>query len=252
MEKISAVIITFNEERNIVRCLQSLEGIADEIIVVDSFSTDNTEKLCDPFNVKFVKHPFEGHIQQKSWAVGQATYDYVLSLDADEALSEMLKKSITEVKTNLQADGYSFSRLSNYLGQWIKHCSWYPDVKLRLWNRRKGSWGGINPHDKVIMQAGSNVQRIKGDLLHYSYYSIQQHLNQINKFTDIAAKEAFAQGKKTSMFIAIVRGVWKFKRDYFFKLGFLDGAYGFVICVLAGYTTFIKYLKIRELKKAGN
>lgn len=250
MVKISAVIITFNEERNIKRCLQSLDGMVDEILVVDSFSTDDTESLCKPFGVRFIKHPFEGHIQQKSWAAGQASFDYILSLDADEALSEQLKVSITSAKSNWEADGYSFSRLNNYLGKWIKHCGWYPDIKLRLWDRRKGDWGGDNPHDRVIMQEGSQVKRIGGDLLHYSYHSIQQHLNQINSFTEIAAKQAIANGKSSSVFKAVFKSFWKFKRDYIFKLGFLDGYYGFVICVLSAYAVFIKYIKIRELKNS--
>jgi glycosyltransferase involved in cell wall biosynthesis len=248
---LSAVIITFNEELNIVRCLQSLDGIADEIVVVDSFSNDNTENLCKPFGVRFIKHAFEGHIQQKSYAAHQATYNYVLSLDADEALSDELKKSVLEVKNNWQADGYSFSRLNNYLGQWIRHCGWYPDIKLRLWDKRKGQWGGNNPHDKVIMQPGSKVYKINGDLLHYTYYSIRQHLDQINKFSEIAAIEAVAKGKSSSVFIAVVKGIMRFKRDYFLKLGFLDGAHGFEICALNAYSTFAKYIKIRELKKAG-
>lgn len=250
MVKISAVIITFNEERNIKRCLQSLGGIVDEIVVVDSFSTDDTESLCKPFGVRFIKHPFEGHIQQKSWAAGQASFDYILSLDADEALSEQLKVSITSAKSNWEADGYSFSRLNNYLGKWIKHCGWYPDIKLRLWDRRKGDWGGDNPHDRVIMQEGSQVKKIGGDLLHYSYHSIQQHLNQINSFTEIAAKQAIANGKSSSVFKAVFKSFWKFKRDYIFKLGFLDGYYGFVICVLSAYAVFVKYIKIRELKNS--
>lgn len=251
MIKISAVIITFNEERNMVRCLQSLEGVADEIVVVDSFSKDDTEKLCKSFDVHFIKHPFEGHIQQKAWAAAQATYNYVLSLDADEALSDDLRQSIAEVKANWQADGYSFNRLTNYLGKWIKHCGWYPDMKLRLWDRRKGSWGGVNPHDRIIMLDGSRIERIKGDLLHYSYYSIQQHIDQINKFTEIAAKEAVAKGIKASVFKAVFKSIWKFKRDYIFKLGFLDGYYGFVICVLSAYAVFIKYIKIKEFRNAG-
>jgi glycosyltransferase involved in cell wall biosynthesis len=251
MVKISAVIITYNEERNIERCLKSVEGIADEIVVVDSYSTDETEQLCLAAGARFLKHTFEGHIQQKSWAAGQASYDFILSLDADEALSETLKKSISDVKNNWHADGYTFSRLNNYMGRWIKHCGWYPDVKLRLWDRRKGDWGGNNPHDKVIMKEGSSIKRIKGDLLHYSYYSMKQHLDQINKFTEIAAMEGFDKGKKSSFFMAVIKGTWKFNRDYFFKLGFLDGYYGFLVCYLSAYTVFIKYIKMNELKKAG-
>ncbi len=249
MIKISAVIITFNEERNIVRCLQSLDGLADEIVVVDSFSTDATGQLCKPFHTRFLQRAFEGYKQQKSWACQQAENEYILSLDADEVISEALRTSILSVKQDWKADGYYFNRLNNYLGKWIKHCGWYPDAKLRLWDRRKGAWSGINLHESVQMQANTTIGKLKGDLLHYSYYSTRQHLDQINKFTEIAAKEGLVKGKKSSLFIAIFKSIWKFKRDYIFKLGFLDGYYGFVICALSAYAVFIKYIKIRELMK---
>jgi glycosyltransferase involved in cell wall biosynthesis len=249
MTKISAVIITFNEERNIVRCLQSLEGIADEIVVVDSYSTDATEKLCKSFNVRFLQHPFEGYMQQKSWACSQAKFDFILQLDADEQLSEELKRSVLTVKADWRADGYSFNRLTNYIGKWIRHCGWYPDAKLRLWDRRKGAWSGINLHESVKMNNDAVVAKLEGDLLHFSYYSIQQHLNQINSFTEIAAKEGVAKGKNTSFFVIVFKTIWKFKRDYIFKLGFLDGYYGFVVCAMSAYTVFVRYLKMRELKK---
>lgn len=249
MIKISAVIITFNEERNIVGCLQSLQGIADEIVVVDSFSTDATEELCKSYNVRFIQHPFEGYMQQKSWACAQAEFDYILQLDADEQLSEELKHSILEVKADWKADGYSFNRLTNYIGKWIRHSGWYPDAKLRLWDRRKGAWSGINLHESVKMSENAIVGKLKGDLLHFSYYSVQQHLNQINSFTEIAAKEGVAKGKNTSLPVIIIKVIWKFKRDYFLKLGFLDGYYGFVVCSMSAYNTYVKYLKMRELKK---
>jgi glycosyltransferase involved in cell wall biosynthesis len=249
MIKISAVIITFNEERNIVRCLQSLEGIADEIVVVDSYSADATEKLCRQFDVQFLQHPFEGYMQQKSWACNQAKYDYILQLDADEQLSEELRRSILAVKSDWKADGYSFNRLTNYIGKWIRHSGWYPDTKLRLWDRRKGAWSGINLHESIKMNDYAVVAKLKGDLLHFSYYSIQQHLNQINSFTEIAAKEGVAKGKNTSLVVIVFKVIWKFKRDYFFKLGFLDGYYGFVVCAMSAYTAFVKYLKMREIKR---
>jgi len=249
MIQISAVIITYNEERNIVRCLQSLEGIADEIVVVDSLSADATVALCKPYNARVLQHPFEGYMKQKSWACEQATFNYILSLDADEVVSKELRKSILAVKQDWKADSYSFNRLNNYLGKWIRHCGWYPDTKLRLWDRRKGAWSGINLHESVKMADNAVSRKLKGDLLHYSYYSIQQHLDQINKFTGIAAKEGFETGKPSNLFIAIIKSIWKFKRDYIFKLGFLDGYYGFVICVLSAHAVFVKYLKIKELNK---
>jgi len=188
-------------------------------------------------------------MQQKTWACEQAKYDYILQLDADEQLSEELKRSILTVKEDWKADGYSFNRLTNYLGKWIRHCGWYPDTKLRLWDRRKGAWSGINLHENVKMHENTVVAKLKGDLLHFSYYSIQQHLNQINSFTEIAAKEGVAKGKNTSFFVIVFKTIWKFKRDYFFKLGFLDGYYGFVVCAMSAYTLFVKSLKMRELKR---
>lgn len=199
---------------------------------MDSFSTDSTENLCKQFNVKFIQHPFEGYMQHKSWACDQATFDYILQLDADEQVSEELKQSILGVKADWKADGYTFNRLTNFIGKWIKHSGWYPDAKLRLWDRRKGAWSGINLHESIKMDDSSVVAKLKGDLLHYSYYSIQQHLNQINNFTEIAAKEGVAKGKNTSLFLIIFKVIWKFKRDYIFKLGFLDGYYGLVVCTM--------------------
>ncbi|PIQ15560.1 MAG: glycosyl transferase, partial [Flavobacteriales bacterium CG18_big_fil_WC_8_21_14_2_50_32_9] len=125
--QLSVVIITYNEQRNIARCLDSVLPVADEIIVVDSFSTDDTEKICSQYNVKFLQHPFKGHIEQKNYALAQAQFDYVLSLDADEALSETLLQEIKNIKTHCEKDAYSFNRLTNFCGQWIKHCGWYPD-----------------------------------------------------------------------------------------------------------------------------
>src|SRR6516225_8076489 len=148
MTSVSIVIITFNEEKNIRRCLESVKEIADEIVVVDSLSTDHTKSICKEFGVRFIEQKFLGYIEQKNFALDQAKYDYVLSLDADEAISKELVKSIQEVKQNPESDGYRMNRLTNFCGKWIKHGSWYPDTKLRVFNRKKARWGGINPHDK--------------------------------------------------------------------------------------------------------
>ncbi|MBN2682017.1 MAG: glycosyltransferase family 2 protein [Bacteroidales bacterium] len=249
MIKLSVVIITYNEEKNIERCLQSVKKIADEIVVLDSFSNDKTEEICSKYNVKFIKNKFEGHIEQKNLAITYAENPYILSLDADEAISEELEKSILEVKSNWDADGYYFNRLTNYCGKWIRHCGWYPDKKLRLWDSRKGCWTGENPHDRYELNAGSEKKYLKGDLYHYSYYSIEDHINQVNKFTKIGAETAVKKGKKASLFKIFFNPLWKFKVDYFFRLGFLDGYYGFVICIISSHATFLKYIKIRELNK---
>ena len=166
--KLSVVIITFNEEKNIERCLKSVQEIADEIIVLDSFSSDKTEEICKKNNVSFYQHEFDGHIQQKNRVMNMANNDYVLSLDADECLDEALTEEIKKIKDNSTHKAYQFNRLTNYCGKWIKHCGWYPDVKLRIWDKNIARWGGINPHDKVIVDENIEVKHIKGDLLHYS------------------------------------------------------------------------------------
>jgi glycosyltransferase involved in cell wall biosynthesis len=247
MEKISLVIITFNEEKNIRQCLSSAFDIVDEIIVVDSFSTDKTEEICSQFDVKFVKHKFEGHIEQKNWALTQAKYPIILSLDADEVLSDELKNSILSVKNNSEYEGYFFNRKTNYCGKWINHTGWYPDQKLRLWKAGQGNWTGMNPHDKFELIPGATKKFLKGDLLHYSYHSISQHIQQVDKFTDIIALANFNKGKRTNLLKAIFHSIWKFKHDYILKLGFLDGYYGFVISIISAFATFSKNIKLIEL-----
>lgn len=247
MVRISAVIITFNEEKNIRRCLESLQGIVDEIVVVDSFSKDKTKEICSTFDVKFVEHAFEGHIEQKNWAITQTSNPYVLSLDADEALDETLKKSILKVKENWTHDAYSMNRLTNYCGKWIRHCGWYPDTKLRLWDTRKGEWGGDNPHDKYeLFDKEAKTLHLDGDLLHYSYYTLEDHYKQVTYFTDILAKAQYNKGKKAPLIVLLFSPIVKFMKDYFFKLGFLDGKAGFTICRISAYATYTKYKKLRR------
>jgi glycosyltransferase involved in cell wall biosynthesis len=247
--KLSAVIITFNEERDIGRCLDSLQGIADEIVVVDSYSTDATQEIVKSKGATFISHKFEGHIEQKNWAISQATFPHILSLDADEALDEDLKKSIKTVKDNWQYNGYYLSRLTNYCGKWIRHGLWYPDRKLRLWDSRKGAWGGQNPHDTYILKENNETLELKGHLLHYSIYSLEEHLNQIKKFTDISSAAAFKNGKRSSLLKIIFSPTLKFVRAYFFKLGFLDGKEGWMIARWSAYATFLKYSKLKALQK---
>jgi glycosyltransferase involved in cell wall biosynthesis len=247
--KLSVVIITFNEEKNIKRCLQSVLSIADDIVVVDSFSTDATRSICEQMGARFVQHAFEGHIQQKNFAITQAKYQYVLSLDADEELNDGLTSEISKVKKNWQMDGYSMNRLTNYCGHWVKYCGWYPDVKLRLWDSSKGSWGGINPHDEYFMQEGSKTGHLMGDILHYSYHSIQDHYKQVEYFTSISAKAYFERGIRSSIFKIWLNPIHKFLRDYFFKLGILDGKTGYIICKISAYATYLKYQKLLEYQK---
>ena len=249
MIKLSVVILTFNEEKNIERCLMSVRDIADEIVVVDSFSTDNTENICKKHNVRFIAHKFEGYIEQKNWAITQAKFPHILSLDADEALSDELKQSILKVKNDWQFDGYFFNRLNNYCGKWIKHGAWYPDRKLRLWDSRKGKWTGTNPHDKFELQAKATKAYLNGNILHYSISTISEHISQINKFSSIKATEAFRAKEKANFYKIFFKPIIRFLSDYFIKLGILDGYSGFLICVLSATSTFLKYAKLKQLWK---
>jgi glycosyltransferase involved in cell wall biosynthesis len=248
--KLSAVIITYNEEKNIGRCLESVRAVADEIVVVDSYSTDQTEEICRRMNVKFLQHHFEGHIEQKNYALSCAAYPHVLSLDADEVLSEKLIQAIQAARQSWQFDGYCFNRLTNYCGKWIRHSGWYPDTKLRLWDTRKGRWGGVNPHDRVMLDAKSRVCHLPGDLYHYSYHTIKDHIDQINRFSEIAARAAHGEGRHASLLSDIVLNpLLTFFKKYFLKLGILDGYAGFLIAIHTAYGKFLKYIKLRELEK---
>ncbi len=252
MTKISGVIITFNEEKSIENCLKSLVGVVDEIVVIDSFSTDRTKEICKAYNVGVIQQKFLGFTDQKNFAMSKAKYDYVLSLDADEALSKQLSDEILKAKNNLEFDGYSFNRLNNYCGTWIKHSGWYPDNKIRLFNRKKAHWVGENNlHEIVILDDPKKHKHLKGDLLHWSYNSYGEHCVKINKYTDIAATAIANRKKKSSVFVikAIVNPFWKFIKNYFIKLGFLDGFQGFVICIFTAYETFLKYAKVIQLQQ---
>lgn len=248
MVKLSAVIITYNEEKNIGKCLDSIMQIVEDIVVVDSYSTDKTEEICKSKGVRFVQHEFQGHIEQKNWALSQAKYAYVLSLDADEVLSQDLANMIIETKTNWYYDGYYVNRLNYYCGKWIKHCGWYPDRKLRLWNKEKGKWGGTNPHDKVIMDKNTKTKQLNGDILHFSFHSIEEHVDQINKFSSIKANMAFKKGKKYNMLKLLILPSFKFLRGYILKMGFLDGFYGLVVCINSAHSEFLKYAKLKRLE----
>lgn len=242
--QLSAAIITLNEERNIVRCLESLRGIADEVVVVDSFSTDRTEALCKGFGARFIQHRFAGYATQKNFAMQSARHDFVLSLDADEALSDELRDSIVAVKNNWNADGYYFNRLTNYCGKWIRHCGWYPDRKMRLVDRRMASWGGGEVHEKIIMRQGARTGFLKGDLLHYSYCSVSEHIRQQKYFSELAAREAFGRGRRFARIQLMLNPLYTFIRKYFLQLGFLDGYYGLVISFISAKGNYWKYAQI--------
>ncbi len=248
MIKVSGVIITYNEEEHLEKCLNSLVDVVDEIVVVDSFSTDSTKSICEKFKVRFIEQKFLGYVEQKNFAIAQATYDHILSLDGDEALSDELKASILNVKSNWEHDGYYFNRRNNYCGQWINHSDWYPDKKLRLFKREKGAWEGLNPHDHFVIKNGS-TGRLKGDLLHWIYRDYKEHDEKIEIFSSIAANSYFEAGRRSSIWKLIYRPSWAFFKAFFLRLGFLDGKNGWIICVKTFKVTYLKYRKLYQIQK---
>jgi glycosyltransferase involved in cell wall biosynthesis len=251
MIQLSAVVITFNEEKNIERCILSLQGVVDEIVVVDSFSTDQTETICKQYGVQFIPHAWEGMVQQKNWAMQQASSPYILSLDADEALSEELRQSIVAVKQNWKGPGYSFNRLNNYCGQWIRHSGWYPDQKLRLVDRRYGRFVGNNPHDRFELQRGSGATHLSGDLLHYTTSTFKEHFDVLYRYAEIGAREIINKGQGSSWIKLWVNPWFKFFKMYILKRGYKDGLYGLIICSSTAWFTFWKYLLVRYYQREG-
>ncbi|MEQ8925436.1 MAG: glycosyltransferase family 2 protein [Fulvivirga sp.] len=250
--KVSGVVITYNEEQNLRRCLESLGKVVDELLVVDSFSTDRTKEIAEELGAKFIQNKFKGHIEQKNFAMSAASYEWILSLDADEELSEQLIDSLNKIKNaNISNQAFRMNRLTSYCGQWIHHCGWYPDSKIRFWNRKEGKWGGVNPHDSVEVEDGVKIQHLKGDILHYSFHTISQHIQQIDKFTTIAAQESHKRGKKAYFLTHLmIYPFWLFIKNYFLKLGILDGYYGFIVCINGAFYKFQKYAKLFVLNSS--
>lgn len=245
-KKISAVIITYNEEANIGRCVDSLRPVADEIIVVDCYSSDLTKQICASKDVTFVQNEFLGFAHQKNFAASLATCDYILSLDADEYLSDELTQSLADLKKKeFKYEGYTMNRLSSYAGEWIRTCGWYPDTKLRLWKRGLGVWMGMGIHEKVEMKGDYAVMHLNGDLLHHAYDNITQFLEKIQRYSDIYAKE-HRHKIRSSGFKIFYKTTFAFIKSFFIKRGILDGYKGLLISVCNANFVFYKYSKLRE------
>ena len=243
MPKISACIISYNEEQKIEDCLRSVVPVADEIIVVDSLSQDRTVEIARQYTDKVYDQRFLGHIEQKNLAIDKASHDWILSLDCDERLDPVLTRAILDIKEHLdEHDGYSMARKTFYVYRWLNHC-WYPDRKIRLFNRHHGRWTGVNPHDRLTVDTG-DVRELPGDILHYSFDSLSAHIQTLDRFTDIAAGEIIASGQSVGIMAPIAHSAWTFVRMYLIKRGFLDGFAGFVASFLSSVYAFVKYAKV--------
>jgi len=248
MQSLSVVIITYNEEYNIGRCINTVKKVADEIIVLDSYSTDNTVEIARSSGAIVHQEKFRGYIGQKNFAMQLASHNYILSLDADEALDDKLTASILEAKKTFPSRAYSMNRCTNFCSRFIRHGLWYPDKKIRLFDRRIAKWGGLNPHDKIELQNGFVVKFLQGNILHYSFNTVEDLIWQNNRLSSIAAVALYASGKRSSWFKMLVHPAWAFVNGYFFRRGFLDGFDGFTIAINTSHQVFLKYSKLYRLQ----
>jgi glycosyltransferase involved in cell wall biosynthesis len=241
--KISATIITHNEERNLPRAIESLR-CADEILVVDSGSSDRTIEIAEKLGAKIIDSSWPGYAKQKNLAAERAENDWILSLDADESLSEALEAEIWHIKKNgPQHDAYTMPRMARYLGRWINHSGWYPDRKIRLYNRAKASWTGDFVHESV--KVDGSIGHLEGNLLHFTCESLSEHIKTMDRYTTLAAEQLVASKQKVTWARLLFEPPWTFFNTYVLKAGFLDGVEGLAIANMAALYNFLKYAKAR-------
>lgn len=250
MQPISAVIITYNEETNIERCILSVRRVADEVVVVDSFSSDRTVEIAERLGAVVYQEKFRGYIGQKNMAMQLASHHYILSLDADEALDEELAAAIIREKESLLARAYSMNRCTQYCGRFLRHGLWYPDRKIRLFDRRIARWGGLNPHDRIELSPAFPVKHLQGDILHYAFETVEDLVWRNNRISSIAASSYYSVGRKSNWLRMLIHPAWAFVHGYFIKLGFLDGIEGFSFAIQSANQVFLKYNKLYRLRQA--
>ena len=247
---LSACIIAMNEEDRIADCLLSV-AFCDEILVVDSHSTDGTREVARSFGARVIERDWPGHVDQKEFTSRAANNDWVLCVDADERVTPELRAEIEELRERgfPGRAGWRCPRLVDYLGTWVRHGTWYPDLQLRLFDRRRARWGGTNPHDKVELESGASAGRLKGDLVHVPYRSFADHLRTIDEYTTIMARGMYQRGRRTGIGDLFLRPLWRFARFYLLKRGFLLGWKGLILGFLAAHYVRLKYMKLLMLQR---
>jgi len=248
--KISTVIITLNEEDRIEDALKSCQSISDEIVVVDSLSSDNTVKIAESFGAKIFLNPFTDYATQKNFALDKASFPWILNLDADERVSEQLAEEIRKLKqkndSEITSDGFLIKRKTAYMGRWITHSGWYPDRKLRLFKKDKSRWHG-RVHERLDLDGVT--EKIEGDILHYTYRDMADHIKRLNRYSSMQAEDIVKKKKKCLLLRVLILPPITFIRFYFWKMGILDGFPGFVIALVSSWSTSMKYLKAIEIKR---
>jgi glycosyltransferase involved in cell wall biosynthesis len=245
--RISAIVVCYNEEERIEDCLKSLQW-CDEIVVVDSYSTDRTAEICRTYTDRFIQRPWTGYRDQKAFAHSQSTMDWVLLVDSDERVTPALRDEIRDalVRDGGAYTGYAVPRLVKYLGRWWWRGGWYPDYDIRLFRRERATWGGLEPHEKILVDG--KVRRLQNCIHHYSYRNIEDHVERINRFTSIASKELKREGGRWRLRDALLRPAARFFRSYVLKRGFAEGFAGFYVAVTAAVYVFLKYAKLWEIE----
>lgn len=251
MKSISGVVITFNEEEKIERALASLTPVCDELVVVDSFSQDDTVAICRGFTDKVYQTEWKGYRRQKQQATDLANCPWVFSLDADEVISEPLQAEILAWKSSVGSDdpaGYRIPRLAFFMGRWIRHTTWYPDLQLRLYRKEAGRWVGERVHERFELDRGE-AGRLTSPILHYSYSSTGEYLEQLHRFTELAAADYYERGKRTGYLSLALQPGLVFLKNYLIKAGFLEGVAGFAVSWMAAASTFFKHLRLLEMQR---
>ena len=246
---LSLCIIACNEERNLARCLASVAWADECVVVIDSRSADRSEEIARQAGARVLVHPYEGNVEQKSFALAQAKHDWVLALDADEEVEPGLAEAIRAALAGPDADGYEVNRLTWHLGRWIRHGDFHPDWQLRLFRRTRGRWAGTNPHGRVRVEG--RVARLSGTLRHYSYRDLADQVQRIQEFSRVQARELAARGHRLRASEWLLHPPLRFLRAYVLKQGFRDGFPGFAIAAATAFHVFLKYAKLWELERLG-
>ena len=245
MEELGALVLTNNEADNIEDCLSSLSWL-DEIVVIDSYSEDNTVELAREYTNKVYQHEFEDFASQRNFGLEKLSTSWVLVVDADERVTPELAAEIKEVLTNPQAEGYRIPRKNYFLGRWIKYCGWYPDYTLRLFKRAGNKYSGL-VHEGV--EITGRVEELANPLLHYTYRSLTHYISKLNHYTSLSAEKKYQLGQNKGMTYIFLRPIVEFIKKYILRKGFLLGAHGLILSILLSYYSFLKYAKLWEKNK---
>ena len=247
MTPISAVIITFNEERNIKNCIESLIPVMDEIIIIDSFSTDLTKEICLTYPVVYMEKSWQGYSDAKNFGNSMAKHEFIFSIDADERLSEDLQNELILLKSQKIKGNYSVNRLTNYCNHWIYYSGWFPDWKTRLFSKEISTWNDEIVHEDLVHSSGIETKKLKGLLHHYSYYSYKQHKEKADNYSLLTAKKYFTQKKKVAFLSPYLSAISRFISMYLWKRGFLDGYSGLMIAKISAQSNIVKYNELLRL-----